>query len=214
MVRMAAMDHASDSQIRPPRGARPRGRPRLPDTDRRIIDAALKVLAEQGFARMSLEAVAAEAGVRRPTIYLRYRTKAELAIAALAASRDEQPPTPESGETRSDLVDQLRAFRAAAEGSLGMSLSGSVLAEEHVTPELLAHYRELIVRPRREMVRAVLERARARGELRPEADLVVATNALIGAYYAQYLEGAPFPDDWSERVVDIVLAGLLRSART
>lgn len=189
---------------------RSRGRPRLPDTDQRIVDAALKLLAEQGYARMSLDAVAAEAGVHRPTIYLRYRNKAELAMAALAALRAEEPRPDDMGDTRDALVAQLRNFQEGAARSLGMALSGTVLAEEHVTPELLALYRERIVRPRRALVRAVLERARDRDELRPDADLVVATNALIGAYYAQYLEGIPFDDGWAERVVDTVLSGVLR----
>jgi hypothetical protein len=94
-----------------------------------------------------------------------------------------------------------------------MSLLGTVLAEEHETPELLALYREHVVRPRRQAVRAVLERARERGELRADADLDLAVTMLIGAYYAQYLAGDPFPPDWAERGVDAILRGMLpRSA--
>jgi hypothetical protein len=89
-----------------------------------------------------------------------------------------------------------------------MSLLGTVLAEEHETPELLAAFREYLVAPRRGALRAILEAACARGEFRPGADLTLATNLLVGAYYAQYVAGASFDDDWAERVVEMVLDGL------
>jgi hypothetical protein len=61
----------------------------------------------------------------------------------------------------------------------------------------------------------VLEHARERGELRADADLDLAVTMLIGAYYAQYLAGDPFPPDWAERNVDTTFRGLvLRSERS
>ena len=74
-----------------------------------------------------------------------------------------------------------------------MAMIGSVLAEEHATPELLALFRERVVEPRRDEVREVLEHARGRGELREDADIEAAVNMLVGSYYAQYLAGGPFP---------------------
>lgn len=188
-----------------------RGRPRDPETDRRILGAALRLLARDGYARMSLDAVAALAGVTKPTIYRRYQGKAalaEAALAALAATRDESVPVA-TGVLRADLVAQLRHFRRGVSRPAGVALVGTVLAEEQETPGLLALYRERIVTPRRRLIRRVLELAVARGELRPDADLDLAGNALIGAYYAQYLAGTPFPDDWEEQVVAVILDGLL-----
>ena len=77
-------------------------------------------------------------------------------------------------------------------------------------PELLKRFREHVVEPRRRRFRAVLERARERGELRTDADVDAAIAMLVGAYYAWYLAGAPFPRAWAERVVDTVLDGLRR----
>ncbi|MFN8662177.1 MAG: TetR/AcrR family transcriptional regulator [Thermomicrobiales bacterium] len=188
------------------------GRPRVPETDRRILDAALRLLARDGYARMSVDAVAASAGVTKPTIYRRYRSKAELAeaaLAALAAERDASAPD-QTGDLRADLVAQLRHFRAGVSRPYGVALVGTVLAEEHETPELLTRYREQIVAPRRRMIRAVLDAAAERGELRPGADLDLAVNALVGAFYAQALAGDPFPADWEERSVATILAGLER----
>ncbi len=167
----------------------------------------MKVMARGGYASMSIEEVAAEAGVSRPTIYLRYPGKAELATAALVSYRDRGRPE-ETGDTRDDLVARLRHFRLGIERPFGMAMIGSVLAEEHATPELLSLFRKRVVEPRRDEVREVLEHARERGELREEAEVEAAVNMLIGSYYAQYLAGDPFPDSWPEAVVDTVLDGL------
>jgi hypothetical protein len=91
-----------------------------------------------------------------------------------------------------------------------MSLLGTVLAEEHETPELLTAFREYLVVPRRRALRAILDTAQERGEFRLGADVELAVNMLVGAYYAQYLADSPFAEDWSARVVDAVLAGLQR----
>lgn len=184
-----------------------RGRPRSPEVNRRILGATMKVMGRSGYAGMSIEEVAAEAGVSRPTIYLRYPGKAELATAALASYRDRGRPA-ETGDTRADLVARLRHFRRGVERPFGMAMIGSVLAEEHATPELLLLFRERVVEPRRDELREVLEHARGRGELKEGADTEAALNMLVGSYYAQYLAGKPFPNGWPEAVVDTVLEGL------
>src|SRR5918995_2093178 len=187
-----------------------RGRPRSPEVDRSILRAVMKVMARSGYSGMSIEEVAAEAGVSRPTIYLRYPGKAELATAALATYRDRGRPQ-ETGDTHADLVARLRHFRRGVERPFGMAMIGSVLAEEHATPELLLLFRERVVEPRRDELREVLEHARGRGELRNDADIEAAVNMLVGSYYAQYLAGGTFPHDWPEAVVDTILGGLAHS---
>jgi AcrR family transcriptional regulator len=186
------------------------GRPRGPETDGRILDAAFRLMAQQGYARMSMDAIAAEAGVTKPTIYRRWPSKIELAMAALRAYCDASRPAV-VGDTRADLVAEMAHFRRAISRPYGMSLLGTVLAEEHETPELLAAFREYLVVPRRRALRAILDAAQARGELRPDADIAIAVNMLVGAFYAQYLAAAPFAEDWSEKLVDAVLAGLKRA---
>lgn len=193
----------------PPTAERGPGRPREPELDQRILDAALRLMAQSGYVRMSMDAVAAEAGVTKPTIYRRYAGKMELALAAIVAYCDQEPPI-YSGETRADLIVQMNHLRRALDRPYGMAMIGTVLAEEHETPELLASFRTYLVQPRREAVQAILEQARARGELRSDASLEVAANMLIGPYYAQYLAGVPFAADWSEQIVDAVLAGITR----
>ena len=88
-----------------------------------------------------------------------------------------------------------------------MAVIGSVLAEEHVTPDLLALFRELVVEPRREELRKALEHANERGEF---GDVEAAVNMLVGSY-AQYLAGGPLPEDWPEAVVETVVSGLRKT---
>jgi AcrR family transcriptional regulator len=187
------------------------GRPRAPATDERILDATYRLLAQHGYVRMSMDAVAVEAGVTKPTIYRRWPAKIDLAMAALVAYCDTSRPAI-VGDTRADLVAEMEHFRRAIARPYGMSLLGTVLAEEHETPELLAAFRENLVVPRRRALRAILEAAQARGELRAGADVDLAANMLVGAFYAQYLAGSPFASDWSEKLVATLLAGLAIAA--
>jgi AcrR family transcriptional regulator len=187
--------------------SRPPGRPRSARVDEAILAAARAELAERGYARMSIDAVAARAGVSKPTIYLRHPTKADLATAAIASMRVDPRPAP-TDDVRADLMAHLRLLRAGLERPYGMATLGTVLAEEHETPELLRLFRERLTAPRRRELRAVLQAARDRGELRPEADLDVAVAALVGAFYARYLSGDSLRGRFVGQLVDTVLDGL------
>jgi AcrR family transcriptional regulator len=179
--------------------------------DEAILAAAVAELGERGYARMSMDAVAARAGVSKPTVYLRHPTKADLATAAIASMRVEPRPAP-TDDVRADLIKHLRLLRAGIERPNGTTMLGTVLAEEHETPELLALFRERLVSPRRRELRAVLEAARDRGDLRAGADLDAAVTALVGAFLARYLAGDSLGGRFVTSVVDTVLDGLRVSA--
>lgn len=175
--------------------------------DTAILDAALALLSGEGYARMSMDGVAARAGVSKATIYLRYSGKADLATAALAHLRvaGQAPPT---GDLRADLVTELRQLRLNTERVLAMSLVGTCLSEERHTPELMQLFRERTMQPRRAILRDLMGEGRARGEIAPDADIDAAVDLFMGAYHARHLSGEPFPDRWEERVVDSILRGL------
>jgi AcrR family transcriptional regulator len=183
------------------------GRPRSERVDDAILAAARAELGARGYARMTVDAVAARAGVSKPTIYLRHPTKADLATAAIASMRVQPRPAP-TDDLRADLIAHLRLLRAGLERPNGMTMLGTVLAEENETPELLALFRERLVAPRRQELRAVLQAARDRGELRHGADLDIAVNALVGAFFARYLAGEPIGGRFVSALVDGVLEGV------
>lgn len=183
------------------------GRPRSAQKDAAILRAALELLAAQGFVRMTLDQVAAAAGVSKSTIHLRWKSKANLVTAALESLRMSEAPAP-TGETRADLVAVLEDFAATVERVRGMALIGTCLAEEAHTPELLALLRERTVLPRRALLIEILQRARDRGEIRPDTDPEAAASALLGPFYADYMAGRGGRPGWAGDAVTLVLAGL------
>lgn len=183
------------------------GRPRDPDTERRILDVALRQLAEEGYSRMSLDGVAAAAGASKPTLYRRWKSKADLATAAVRTIQISEPVV-DTGSTEGDLAGILENFCRSLMRPNGMSLVGTVLAEEDHTPELLQLFRERLVSPRRRMLRAVLERAASRGELRAGISLEAVETALVGAFYARYLASSSIPKGFAREVVAIVWQGI------
>jgi AcrR family transcriptional regulator len=185
---------------------RPRpGRPRDKTRDALILDATMRLIARDGYTRMTLRQIAAEAGVSKATIYLRWSDKADLATAAIEHARLAESPAP-TGDTRADLLAQLRWFRATQDRIFATGLVGTCLMEEHHTPELLQLLRERAVQPRWKIMRAILQAAVDNGELDPGADLDTLSDLLHGAFYAQYLRGETPADDRDARVVDAVLA--------
>lgn len=180
------------------------GRPRSPALDAAILDAAMYLLATEGYARMSMDGVAARAGVSKATIYLRYEGKADLATAALERLRIIRE-TPATGELRADLVGDLRQMRRNSESVAAMRLIGTCLMEEEHTPEMLRLFRERTLRPRRRLLAETLGRAQAAGLIRADADLEPAIDLYMGAYHSRYLSGEEFPEGWEESIVDAVL---------
>ena len=188
---------------------RPRGRPRQAALDQRIIETTLRLMAEVGYAHMSMDDIANAAHTTRATIYLRYPSKAALAAEAIVHARQSFALPPLTGDLRHDLIAQLRHFQESMNASYSLSIIGTALAEEHTTPELLAALRKSVIGSRRSMIRAILQEARSRNELAPQVDIDLAVAQLTGSYYASSIGGDPIPSDWPERMVEQVLNGLL-----
>ena len=186
---------------------RPPGRPRDAETEQRILDVALRMLREDGYNRMSVDAVAIEAKVSKPTIYRRWASKEDLATAAVRTLQLIEPAV-HTGASKRDLILTLENFSRSLLRPNGMSLIGTVLAEESHTPELIRLFRERIVAPRRRMLRAILDRAKANGELRPGVDLDCAVNMMVGAFYARYLVDSSVPSSFPRELVGILWRGI------
>jgi AcrR family transcriptional regulator len=163
-------------------------------------------MAERGYRGMTIPAVAQVAGVSKPTIYLRFPSKFDLALAALA-SLPMVDRAPDTGSARGDLVALLREMQEVIERT-GLGILGTVLAEEVEHPELLERLRSQLVRPRAQSFGAAIQRGIERGEVRADADLEIVVNLLNGAYVTQYLSGGPAVRNWAERLADVVCGAL------
>jgi AcrR family transcriptional regulator len=189
----------------------PPGRPRSVEADRSILDATIKLLYEEGYSRMSMEAVADAAGVGKTTVYRRYRDKADLVTAAIA-SMPGMNELPDSGDTRSDLLVMLQGVVRSKERVQDMRLVGTLWAEEERNPELVKLFRERVIAPRRKMMLEILRRGQERGQVREEVDPGLVTEMMVGAHFARQFNGRPFPRDWAGQIVDTIWPAL--EART
>ncbi|GAA3130429.1 TetR/AcrR family transcriptional regulator [Planomonospora alba] len=156
-----------------------RGRPRRPETDAAILDATIELLREAGYGGMSIEAVAARAGVTRPTVYRRWPDKAHLVIDALSRAVP-VAPAPDTGDTRTDLrlvahglVDRLVRTGVAP---VVLALHADSIGRE----ELAGPLRELYLRPRLGTITDVVARGIARGDLPPGTSPAVARDLIAG----------------------------------
>jgi AcrR family transcriptional regulator len=175
------------------------GRPRNPDLDRAILSAAGRQLGELGYARMSLESVAAAAGTTVPSLRRRFRNKAELVAAVIGSLRVDEPPAG-APTPRAYALAILENFHRNLRAIPALAILGSLLAEEERHPDLLNLFKTRIVEPRR----ALLRQALAAGDLPGPADLDALTSMLIGSFYARYVTIAGIPDDWPDRVLTAV----------
>jgi AcrR family transcriptional regulator len=186
-----------------------RGRPRSAEADRAILDAAASLLAERGLTGMSIEEVAARAGVGKATIYRRWPSKGLLALDAfMIMFRSLQPPV-DTGSLRGDLLSALRAWVRAVTNTPAGRLLASLIAEAQHDAELHAAWRSRVLEPLRAQHRVVLERAVARGEVSPAVDQDVVLDLFFGAAQHRLLLGhLELTESFVESVVDVLLSGI------
>lgn len=177
------------------------GRPRDPHVDEAIQRAALELLLEEGFARMSIDAVASRAGVGKAAIYRRWDNKLALTVDAIERRVTCGMAWPNTGDIRADLeaiyTQMLRSVRGV-EGELLMAL----VSEAVRSPELAAAYRNQFVAVRRAELRNRLQAAMDEGQLPPgDVDLLVEAGFAI-IHNRMLVSGAPLTDDLPRRIVE------------
>jgi AcrR family transcriptional regulator len=191
------------------RDRRAPGRPRSAVLDEAIAEAVLDLLAEGVTVEaMSMEAVAARAGVGKATIYRRWPNKEAMLIEAVARLKGDLPKI--KGESvREDLLTLMRPI-----GRVKITRQGQIMPclipHLHRSPELHRLYQRML-EPRRELMREVLRRGVATGELRADIDVEVVGAMLAAPLVAQaVLRWNPnLPgDDLPERLLDTLLAGI------
>jgi AcrR family transcriptional regulator len=190
-----------------------RGRRRSERSHRAIVAATQELLVEGGYRELTIEGVAARAGVGKQTIYRWWPSKAALALEAYVAGSAPPPPLGAAAtrEAIRELLDWLVVVLARPTG--GRVVAG-LLADMQHDADLADRFHRDVVPARRRAMLDALERARERGEIRTDADLGVAVDTLHGAvFYRLLLSGEPLDADFTERLAAQVLAGLAVPAR-
>jgi AcrR family transcriptional regulator len=214
------MKSPPDVKNRNPSHERPRGRPRSPEARRAILKAAHELLAEGGLSSVTIEGIAARAGVGKPTIYRTWPNAHAVAMAALMESDDSgestaasQPaPTPNARSSsvlaalRAQIHEVARVFGAP----LGRSVTLMIAAAEPDT-ELSKAFRNHFILARRNEGRAFLADAMSKGEIRRDLDIDVALDLIYAPVFYRLLMGhAPLTSRFIDDVLNLTLEGLVR----
>jgi len=164
------------------------------DVDVAIEAAVLALLSEQGFARVTIEAVARAAGVGKPAIYRRFSDKAAL-VAHVIARQLPALEAPDLGDSRTELWQAVEQG-LPADGPGYVRLIGGLIAEQDRHPELIDAFRRTILLPRRAIVRSIIERGQARGEIRRDIDPDAGLELMAGPFLARVFAGLDTGQHW------------------
>jgi AcrR family transcriptional regulator len=183
------------------------GRPRDVGADTAILDAALELAGTVGIAAMSVDAIAARAGVSKATIYRRWASKEAMVLDAWRVCVAE-PAAPDTGTLRGDLEAYYTAMLAKFSSGHVAKVLPQMVAAAKVNEEFGAAYREYVYE-RRAPMRATLQRAVKRGELPGQIDLELVHDLIVGPlFYRLLLSGVAVSPKNVRSILDIVLAGL------
>jgi AcrR family transcriptional regulator len=207
----------------PPDPARPRlGRPRDERSHQAILDATMTLLSEIGYARLTIEGVASRAGTGKGTIYRRWSSKGALVVEAISGPfcpiatgkwTIHLGPLPDHGSLRADLLAFAERITWAMTVPLAREVLPGLAMDCSRDPQLAAAFRRFVAGPKRIRMTEVLARAAARGEARPDVDVDLLCDSLVGpVLYRAYLSGQPVDRPFLERLVDQVLPSIRASA--
>jgi AcrR family transcriptional regulator len=171
------------------------------------------MLQEHGYGGVTIEGVAARAGVGRPTLYRRWPSKPALVVAALVQSAWLALPAPNTGSLRRDLIAVQRHQVELMSTPDTRRVTAGLIADLADDPELADTYVSQYLVPRRATVWQVLQRGVERGELAADVDLAFVYDLLIGPLFMRAVVwGQPLPPDAAEQTADVILTAFAPSA--
>jgi AcrR family transcriptional regulator len=203
------LSRGSDKQERP-RPASP-GRPRSDSVDRALAEAALEEFIARGYHAMSIESIAARAGVSKVSLYRRWRSKLAIATEVLRFLSKTASAIEDHGSLEADIRGLLKESIGSRSAKSVATIVMRMMGEISVDPELLALYRAHIIVPRLEQLRSLIERARARKELRANLSTDIACAMIAGPLFLCYLAllaEVEMPDNLADQLTRSILSGV------
>lgn len=180
------------------------GRRRDPACDAAILAATLDVFVEEGYLGVSIEGVAARAGVGKASIYRRYANKAELIVDAIRTRACVDDLLPNTGDVRADLRSMFQPLVERLRGPDGKVLV-TFMGERLRHPDLAAEFERSVIGKKRAHARRLIRDAVKRGELAPETDVDIVAEITPALLWHHALYGLPLSDDLVDRVLTTVL---------
>jgi AcrR family transcriptional regulator len=184
-------------------GDRRPGRPRSEAARQAILGAAISELKERGYAALTVEGIAARAGVGKQTIYRWWPSKAEVVLTALLDLSETTIAVPDEGSLPADLMGFLaETFRQRGQRPVLVGLMAQALLD----PVFATAFRERFLFRRRAVLREILDRAAARGEIAPDLDPELLIDVVYGVlWYRLLLDHAPLDDAAGRQLADLVV---------
>ncbi|HYG93831.1 MAG TPA: TetR/AcrR family transcriptional regulator [Blastococcus sp.] len=203
---MAALSTVEEA--RPSRG----GRPRDPSRDGVIRAAILHLLADVGYGALTMDAVAAEAGVGKATIYRRWRTKQDLVVDTISDLARAEVQTADTGSLEGDLRQLMHALVGVVNGPTGAATL-SLLSTVPRHPALADAFRTGPLTVWQDSFQQVWDNAEARGEIDPSFRSSVASETISALLVQRWLlTGRPVDDAFADEVLDTVVMPLIRAS--
>jgi AcrR family transcriptional regulator len=192
---------------------RGRGRPRSEASHEAILAAVVPMIQARGYDAFSIEALAAQAGVGKATIYRRWASKEDLVLEALGRFVA-AIPAPDTGGLRGDLLAVLDSDAKLHADPATPLLLASLVAAMARSPKIAEAVRGGFVASRRDALRAVLRRAVARGEARADLDVELAVELCAGPFlYRTLISGRAIDEAAVARLVDLLIPAFTEELR-
>jgi AcrR family transcriptional regulator len=176
-------------------------RPRSILAHQKVLKAVLEMIAERGIENSSMDAIARASGVSKATIYKHWSSKEDLCLESIRCLQGEMPEF-KSTAPRADVVKFLKHFAQMRKPETLGRIWPRIASYAASNPAFAKAWRAHMMDPRRAILTQLLERAVAKGELRPDLDSDLAMDLLIGPIMHRRFMNAAVPPDVPERVVD------------
>ncbi len=187
-------------------------RPRVEgEREHEILEAALDVLADVGYDRLTMDAVASAARASKATLYRRWDTKASLVLEAVLAQKGPLAAAPDTGSLRGDLLAS-HCGRGGLTDERQIAIFSAVLTALGRDTEFADGFRTRILGPKVEATQELFARARERGEVRDDVDLDIVGPALAGiVLHREFVLGeVPTPERVAAVIDQVILPAVLR----
>ena len=183
------------------------GRKRSEQSRLAILSAAYELVGEIGYARLTIEGIAARAGTGKQTIYRWWPSKADVVLDALATKADLHIPIPDEGSYAADLRAFLLASFALGGQATLIGILRALMAEAQIDPEFWQRFLDGFLQRRRDALGIITGRAQARGDLPPGLSPGTVADIVFGVIWYRVLATRELPDSGLASELVTALAG-------
>ncbi|MEW9549743.1 TetR/AcrR family transcriptional regulator [Nonomuraea sp. NPDC050783] len=174
---------------------------------RATLDAALELCVEQGYANVTIEGIAARAGVSKKTIYRWWPSKGAVILEAAQDASAGETAFPDTGDLAADLLSQLISILDQITAPRTRSIFVGVYTESLQDPALAEQMHQAWISPRIHQFKERLRKAVEQGQLSPDADPEVIMDQLYGVIFHRFVVHMPLPDEaYLRKMISISLS--------